>query len=48
MADKGKCKYLSANYGIGCYICLWELKPIDNADRCATCEYHSEKEKEDE
>jgi hypothetical protein len=46
--DEKKCKWLNTSYGVGCYICLWELKPIGNADRCKTCKNHTEKGNEDE
>ena len=47
MSEK-KCKYLNTQYGIGRYLCLWELKPIGDTKPCETCKYNTEKEVQDE
>lgn len=47
MSEK-KCKYLNTTYGIGRYICLWELKTIRDTKPCDTCKHNTEKEVENE
>ncbi|MBR6613132.1 MAG: hypothetical protein IKK84_00005 [Clostridia bacterium] len=44
----GNCEYLNKNYGKGAYICLFELKPIGDDERCKSCIHNTEKEKDHE